>query len=328
MDGSSGGRSSAELIWPAPRTFFGTPAHPDLDTLDAQVAFLGVPYDTGTQTWIRTGQKLGPSLARANTWDQFHYRWPPNAHAEGGAFGWYDVEADRDYLQGVTMADVGDVAIVGAAIEQNLSNITEAAERIVQRGALVVAVGGDHSISFPVARGLEPLGDFDFVHIDAHPDFADNYFGARYTHGSQVRRISELGFIRSITELGLRNATRNDIEPLRSYGGRWATSRDIIENGAAAVVQELVPKSDRLYVSIDIDVLDSPYVPGTTVPEPGGLTYRQLRELLIALARRGRVAGFDIVELNPPFDTNAGGTTRVTTWLITHFLSEIFEQPR
>lgn len=315
-----------ELLWPAPRTFFGAPSTRDVATLDAQVAFLGVPYDAGTiQPMIRTGQSAGPAWARMGSTNQLEYRWPPGASGGGGAAGWYDVEADRDYLVGVTMADVGDVAIVGAEIERNLDRTTEVTRRLAERGTLVVAVGGDHSISFPVARGMEPLGPIDVVHIDAHPDFADEYFGSKFTHGSQLRRISELPFVQSVTGLGFRNATREDIDPMRAAGHGFATTKDMIEQGPAEVVKRLVPESEHLYVSIDIDVLDLAIVPGTTLPEPGGLSYRQLRETLVEIARRGPVVGFDIVELNAPYD-HVGAAARITTWAMVHFLSEIFEQ--
>lgn len=317
-----------ELLWPAPRTFFGTPNTRDIETLDAQVAFLGVPYDAGTiQPFLRTGQSSGPAWARMGSDNSLEYSWPPGTPGTGGAVGWYDVEADRDYLVGVTMADVGDVAIVGAEIERNLDRTTEVTRRLAERGSLVVAVGGDHSISYPVARGMEPFGEIDVVHIDAHPDYADEYFGAKFTHGSQLRRISELPFVRSVAGLGFRNATREDIDPMRAAGHGFATTKDMIEEGPAKVVKRLVPESDSLYVSIDIDVLDLALVPGTTLPEPGGLSYRQLRETLIEIARRGRVIGFDIVELNAPYD-HVGAAARITTWAIVHFLSEIFDQAR
>jgi agmatinase len=80
-------------------------------------------------------------------------------------------------------------------------------------------------------------------------------------------------------------------------------------------------------VSIDLDVLDPSIVPGTTLPEPGGLGYRRLREVLAAVAGRGRVVGFDVVELNPPHDVGTN-TARVAAWIVTHFLSEIFAAPR
>ena len=90
------------------------------------------------------------------------------------------------------------------------------------------------------------------------------------------------------------------------------------------MVNEIVPMSDAIYVSIDLDVLDLGLVPGTTLPEPGGLSYRELRATLAAVAGRGRVVAFDIAELNPPADSS-GATARLATWSITHFLSELFE---
>ncbi len=305
-----------ELVWAMPRTFFGAPSVPDLDELDAQVAFLGVPWDAGTpQPGNRTGQAAGPAAARMKSWEQFEY-----------GHGWYDVETDRDHLVGVTMADVGDVAIQGSEVERNFDRITEAVRRIAARGALPVAVGGDHSISYPLGRGLEALGGIDIVHVDAHMDFMDELEGARYTGASQLRRLSELDFVRSVTALGVRNVLREEVDGMRECGARWATSLEL-EQGPAEAVRRLVPESDALYLSIDLDVLDLSLVPGTTLPEPGGPSYRQVRETLVEVARRGKVVGFDIAELNPPYDL-AASTARVATWLITHFLSEIFEQPR
>ena len=220
---------SQDLVWAAPRTFFGSPSVRDLDALDARVAFLGVPYDSGTpQPGNRTGQAAGPTAARLKSWEQFDY----GSSTEGGASGWYDVEADRDCLVGVTMADVGDVAIQGSEVERNFDRITEAVRRIVDRGALLVAVGGDHSISYPLGRGMEAVGEIDVVHVDAHADFLDELGGARYTGASQLRRLSELPFVRSVTALGIRNVERQEIEAMREYGARWATSLEL-ERGPA-----------------------------------------------------------------------------------------------
>ncbi len=109
---------------------------PDLAALDAQVAFLGVPYDHGTPPGLPTGQRGGPAAARAASVDQF-------AIGEG----WYDVETDRDHLVGVTMADVGD--------EGDYDLLSAVTGSIAERGALMAAFGGDHAISFPLGRGLE-----------------------------------------------------------------------------------------------------------------------------------------------------------------------------
>jgi agmatinase len=184
------------LTWPAPRTFFGTPSVLDLDALEAQVAFLGVPYDGGTpQPGLRTGPSPGPTEARLASYYQFEWRWPPDPRGAAGALGWYDVEADREYLSGVTMADIGDVAIQGSDLEGNYERITAVARRLAHRGTLMVAVGGDHAISYPLGRGMEPFGEIDIVHVDAHTDFIDEIAGAVFwgepasaAGGAAVRR--------------------------------------------------------------------------------------------------------------------------------------------
>jgi len=188
--------------------------------LDAQVAFLGVPYDGGTpEPGIPTGQRAGPAAAREATEAQFYYPRLAGAGDDQGAEGWYDVEADRNYLVGVTMADVGDVAIQGSDTEANYGRITGAARGIAERGALMVAIGGDHSISYPLGRGMEPLGEFDVVHVDAHTDFLDELDGARLTGASQLRRLAELPFIGTVTALGVRNADRAELDGMRGLGG-------------------------------------------------------------------------------------------------------------
>lgn len=303
------------LLRAAPRTFFGAPSVPDLDDLDAQVAFLGVPFDGGTpQPGNRTGQAEGPAAARLRSWEQF----------EAGA-GLYDVETGRDHLAGVTMADVGDVAIQGADVEGCFARMTEAARRVVARGALLVAVGGDHSMSFPLGRGVAATAAIDVVHVDAHADFLDALDGARHTGASQLRRLAELPDVRNVSALGLRNVDREEVEAMRAHNVAWATSLEL-ERGPAEAVRRTVPRSEALYVSIDLDVLDLALVPGTTLPEPGGPSYRQVREALAEVARRGPVVACDVAELNPPHDPS-GVTTGVATWLIAHFLAAIFATP-
>jgi agmatinase len=307
-----------ELLWTAPGTFFGAPGVDDLDDLDAQVAFLGVPYDAGTpQPGNPTGQAAGPTAARLASRDQINF-------GAEGSMGFYDVEADRGRLVGVTMADVGDVAVQGSQVEPNFDRMTEVVRRIAERGSMPVAVGGDHSISFPLGRGMQPVGEIDVVYLDAHADFLDDLDGARFSGASEMRRLSELPFVRSVTALGVRNVDREEIDGMREQNVRWATTLDLIEGGSADVVADLVPRSRALYVSIDLDVLDISLVPGHSLPEPGGLSYRQLRTALARIARQGKVVGFDVAELNPALDPS-GSTARVATWLITHFLGEIFD---
>jgi agmatinase len=302
------------LTRPAPRTFFGAPAVADLDRLQAQVAFIGVPFDGGTpQPGNRTGQAAGPAAVRTRSFELF----------EAGE-GFYDVETDRTHLEGVTMADVGDVAVQGGEVEPTFERISEAARRIVAGGALLVAVGGDHSISFPLVRGVAAVRPgLHVVHVDAHADFVDELDGARLTGASQLRRIAELEAVGGVTALGLRNVDRAEVDGLRAHGARWATTLEL-ERDPAGVVERLVPRSDALYLSVDLDVLDASVVPGATLPEPGGPSVRQLRAALAAIARRGRVVALDVAELNPPHDPG-GLTARVAAWLVAGLLAVILE---
>lgn len=306
------------LLRPAGRTFFGAPPAGDVDHLAAQVGFLGVPYDQGTIIpSIRSGQFAGPSLVR-DTRTRLRETRP-----DGTSAGWFDIETERQYLEGLRLADCGDVLVAGGDTALNLERITEATRRIAERGAIVAAVGGDHSISFPVGRGVARVHEqVDVVHIDAHADFADEIYGSRFTHGSNLRRLSELREVGHVAALGLRSVDRDQYDDMQRLGVSWASTRAILEEGPQAVVERTVRTAPNIYVSIDIDVLDGGVVPGTTLPEPGGIAYRQLRDLLAAIASRGRIVGFDIVETSgAQLDVI---TPMTTAWLIIHFLTAIF----
>jgi agmatinase len=305
------------LTRPATRTFFGSPAVDDLDRLDAQVGFIGVPTDQGVIIpFLRSGAFAGPRLVR-ETRTRLRETRP-----DGTSAGWFDIETERHYLEGVRMADCGDVLIAGGDVQLSQGRISAAVRKIAERGPLVVAVGGDHSISFPVGRGVaEAHGKVDIVHIDAHPDFADSIYGSKFQHGSQLRRLSELASTGHIAALGLRSVDRDQYEDMKRVGVAFASTRAILEEGPSAVVNRLVPPAEKLYVSIDIDVLDGGLVPATTLPEPGGISYRQLRELLVAITAKGRIVGFDIVETSAAqADLN---TAMTTAWLIVHFLTAL-----
>ena len=311
------------LTRPGTRTFFGAP-QVDLETadsLEADVGFLGIPTDQGVIIpFIRSGAYAGPRLVREARTRLRETR------PDGTSAGWFDIETERQYLEGVRLADCGDVLIASGDVQLSWGRTTAAARRIAERGAMVVAVGGDHSISFPVGRGVaEVFGDVDVVHIDAHADFADSIYGSKFQHGSQLRRLFELPTTDRFTALGLRAVDRDQYDDMKRLGVAYASTATLLDEGPAAVVDRLVRPGRDLYVSIDIDVLDGGLVPGTTLPEPGGIGFRQLRELLVAIAGKGRIAGFDIVETSAAqADVH---TSMTSAWLIVHFLTAILGRP-
>ena len=116
---------------------------------------------------------------------------------------------------------------------------------------------------------MHPYEKVDIVYLDAHPDFRDERFGSKYSHGSTVHRLFELPNVGNITVLGLHVVDRVAFEDMKRLGVRWATTTQILEEGPAAVVERLVPTAKYLYVSIDIDIMDISLVPGTTLPRAG-----------------------------------------------------------
>lgn len=308
-----------EIVEPRPRfaTFFGAPPHDPSDGSKADVAFLGVPFDLGTT--LRPGARFGPTAVRAAS------AWSPYYSRDGiAAGGWYDLELRRWILRGVTMVDCGDVEIAPAEIPGNLDRTTSAVAKILADGSLPVIIGGDHAITYPVLRAFAGRGPLHIVQFDAHQDFVDERLGTRLGHGNVMRRASELPFVAGISQIGLR-ALQKYAEPLdaaRAYGIRTVSATEVRRGGpdAAAAV---VPPGAACYLSIDIDVLDIAVAPGTGTPEPGGLTYAELRDAIRAVVSRGRVVAMDLVEVSPPYDW-AEVTSRTGVRLLISTLAAIF----
>ena len=147
---------------------------------------------------------------------------------------------------------------------------------------------------------------------------------------SNLRRLSELKNVNNIIALGLRHVWRETYDPMLEYGVKFASSRQMFRESPTDVVNRLVPNSESIYVSIDIDVLDAGLVPGTCLPEPGGLTYNMLIETLAAIAKKGRIIGVDIVEINPMNDIGNGYAmaARTSSWILFEFISAIQEAKR
>jgi agmatinase len=306
----------------APRSFYGAPLCPDLDDLDAQVALLGVPFDLGIGI---PGQRFAPNSIRDTG------GFPRGVYSCSGPDGspvwdgYYDIDTDQDRLRDVSMADCGDVLILPSEVERNFWRITRTVRRIVSRGSLLVAVGGDNSITAPVVRGFDSYQTLDIVQFDAHHDFLDHAQGVRWSAGSALRRVSEFEWVRNITQIGLRTArSRGPIDDARARGNRIITTDQFQAMGGEEAIA-LVPESDALYVDIDIDVLDPAVCPGVSASEPGGLSYAELRTALCALARRCRIVGIDLVEVAPSLDPT-GRTSKTASRLLIDLLAAIADE--
>ena len=235
-------------------------------------------------------------------------------------------------LAGVRLVDIGDVVAPPAQIELTLDRITAVIETIVERGALPVVLGGDHSITFPVLRGYGKTAQrLHLIHLDAHNDFSgttDPSSGLlSYRHGNHVRHAIDLPWVSGVTMIGLRGIVgpqaEEAIQEARKRGVQIVSASNAIRMGAEKVAAS-IPNAEGYYVTIDIDVVDPSLAPGTGTPVPGGFTYYQLRELLAAIAGRGRVVGFDLTEVSPPNDFEST-TSRLASYLVIEFLGAIFK---
>ena len=163
-------------------------------------------------------------------------------------------------------------------------------------GAIPLALGGDHSISYPVLKAIAAAhGQVDILHFDAHPDLYDSYDGDRRSHASPFARIMEDGLAKRLVQVGIRTLSRHCREQAARFGV------EIIE--ARHFHPDAMPRFDGpLYISIDMDGFDPSCAPGVSHLEPGGLTARDVIDILLAI--EAPIAGGDVVELNPDRDIN------------------------
>ena len=289
----------------------------DLEQLQADVAFIGVPFDQGTLG--RPGARFGPDAIR-DAPRAYAYLDAYGAQTEAGGF--FDVDLQDELLRGVTMADCGNVTIVPSEVARNFDKTTDAVAKVVERGAFPVVVGGDHAITFPVVRGLSRFHPLNIVHFDAHLDYSHDIQDNLYTHASPIRRCRELDHVGHISSIGIRSARRQPFEDAQRDGTLVVSTKQFRELGPLEVARK-IPRAENLFITFDIDVMDPSQAPGTGTPETGGLLYEEARDCLIELVTGSNLVGFDMVEVAPPYD-NSELTAQVAAKLIIDILSARF----
>jgi agmatinase len=294
-------------------TFGKYPLSLDWDAIDADVAVLGAPFDFGTQ-W-RPGARFGPRAIReASTLFAF------------GHAGAYDHEDDVVYLPAETtrIVDIGDADIIHTDTINSHANIEAGVRKILAAGALPVVLGGDHSVTIPAIAAFSDQEPIHVVQFDAHLDFVDERHGVRFGHGSPMRRAAERAWVTGLTQLGVRNVSstaREGYEDARRMASDILSVRQIRSLGTNTVLAR-IPAGARYYVTIDIDGFDPSIAAGTGTPSHGGFTYYEVLELLAGLAKRGTVAGIDLVEVAPEYD-HTGSTAILAAQILLNFIGRV-----
>src|SRR6478672_5627620 len=203
------------------------------------------------------------------------------------------------------VADAGDIAVNPFNIHEAIETIEAGALELTADGTSLVTIGGDHTIALPLLRAAANRhGPVALIHFDAHLDTWDTYFGAEYTHGTPFRRAVEEGIVdtEALSHVGTRGPLygKKDLEDDRRFGFGIVTSSDVYYQGVKEVIDKLRQRVGNrpVYVSIDIDVLDPAHAPGTGTPEAGGMTSRELLEILRGLDGLNLI-GADVVEVAP-----------------------------
>ncbi|MHB8244886.1 MAG: agmatinase [Acidimicrobiales bacterium] len=287
------GHSYAGLATFAQRPLLTEPDQ--LDSWQPDVAILGAPWDDSTTH--RPGARFGPRALRALAYNP----------------GTYHLDLGVEIFEEIEVVDFGDALCPHGLVEQSHANIRQRVGEVASRGILPVILGGDHSITWPAATAVAEArgwGRVGIVHFDAHADTADSIDGNLASHGTPMRRLIESGAVkgRNFVQVGLRGywPPREVFEWMRDQQMRWHLMHEVVDRGLAAVMEDAVAEAldgtDGVYLSLDIDVLDPGFAPGTGTPEPGGLAPADLLRAVRKLAIETPLVAMDVVEVAPAYD--------------------------
>ncbi len=293
-------------------TYAGMPYTQDAAELEgADVAIVGAPTDDLVSD--RPGTRFGPRAIRAAS-------CPPGPH----------LEARVDWAERLRVVDFGDAAVVPADPSASHAAIERLVRDVVERGVIPVVLGGDHSIAEPDVRAVAAThGPVALVHFDTHTDTGTEVFGVELSHGTPMYRLVRDGHVdpARYVQIGLRGYWPGETELgwQREHGITSFFMHDVRELGIREVVERTmaVVGDAPVFLSVDVDVLDPAFAPGTGTPEPGGMTSIDLLWACRELATRLRLVGVDVVEVIPTAVGSADITALVADRIVREALTGI-----
>ena len=267
----------------------------ELDSWAPHAAVVGAPWDGNTTN--RPGARFGPRALRALAYNP----------------GTYHLDLGIEIFDHLKAVDFGDAVVSHGMWEPSRAAIEERVWQVASRGIIPVVLGGDHSITWPSAYAVarqHGMGRIGLVHFDAHADTADQIDGNLASHGTPMRRLIESGAVRgaNFVQVGLRGywPPADVIEWMSEQRMRTHFMQEIWDRGIKDVLDDVLAEAldgtDGIYLSVDIDVLDPGFAPGTGTPEPGGMAPVDLLRVVRQIALRTKVVGMDVVEVAPPYD--------------------------
>jgi agmatinase len=266
----------------------------------------------------RPGTRFAPRAIRAAS-------CPPGPHLEAGI----------DAFAALSIVDYGDAPVIPADPQRTHAAIKELVGEVVDAGALPVTLGGDHSITEPcIAAIAERRGPVGLIHFDTHTDTGREVFGVEHSHGTPMYRLVEAGRVvgRRYAQIGLRGYWPGpaEFEWQRQHGIASFFMHDVRDGGIRSVVERALAHVGEgpVYLTVDVDVLDPAFAPGTGTPEPGGMTSIDLLKAVRTLASELDLVGADVVEVLPSAIGSADITALVAERIVREMLTGIALQRR
>lgn len=264
-----------DLIWLERKAIFMGSA----DSLqEADRVIIGLPMDFTTS--FRPGTRLAPYRIREVSEEVEEY----------------SIYQDRS-LDEISFYDAGDVQIPFGNVEQSLARMEDTARALLAKKKKIFSLGGEHLVSLPIIKAYkEVYPDLVVIQMDAHADLRDNYMGEPLSHACVMNHVLRLVGEKNLFQLGIRSGTREEMQLGRSCSNLYLDQFLTVLPEVKAQIG-----SRPVYITLDIDVLDPAFAPGTGTPEAGGVTSRDLISALLDLASLD-IVGFDVVEISPPYD--------------------------
>ncbi len=266
-----------------------------LDDWRPDVAVVGAPWDGSTTN--RPGARFAPRALRALAYGP----------------GTYHMDYGIEIFEELEVVDFGDAICAHGMWEPSAKAIRDRVGEVARRGIIPLVIGGDHAITWPSASAVADAvgwGEIGIIHFDAHADTAEEIDGNYASHGTPMRRLIESGAVkgRHFVQVGLRGywPPAETFEWMAEQEMRWHTMNEVHERGLGAVIDDAIEEATAspkgIYLSVDIDVLDPGFAPGTGTPEPGGIAPVDLLRAIRRITRHVKIVGIDIVEVAPAYD--------------------------
>ena len=266
---------------------------------DYQMAILGIPFDEKS-SYLK-GASLGPGAIREASTSKMINPW---------------TELGVNLQEDTVVADLGDLTLKGSVAEI-FAYIERKVLEIIKRGVIPVILGGDHSITYPIIRAFaEKYRPLDIIHFDAHPDLYEELYGDKLSHACPFTRIMEEGLVENLAQIGIRAKIGEHEEKARKFNIKMIEMKNFRDSLSLEF-------KNPLYISFDMDALDPAFAPGVSHHEPGGLSSRQVIQIIHRL--KAQIVGLDVVELNPTRDTS-GITAAAAVKIIMEIMGKIVLQ--